>query len=115
MLSSPLCIAAVVMCAFPLQFRSPSAIQERMLRLTDMDQASADEPAADALLCLSGSHPARKLPGSSRFVSGFFTAKTPPQQQPVAAHSENMSNHRSCVQRSQCARCHVPPLQVAGE
>lgn len=37
-----------------------------MLRLTDVHQASADEPAADALLCLSGSHPARKLPGSSR-------------------------------------------------
>jgi hypothetical protein len=51
-----------------VQVRSHQAIQERMLRLTDPAAPASDQPAADALLCLSGSHPARKLPGSSRSV-----------------------------------------------
>lgn len=54
------------------QVRSQRAIEERMLRLTDQEHASADEPAADALLCLSGSHPARRLPGSSRWLASSF-------------------------------------------
>ena len=60
-----LCVSLTCM----LQTRSQRAIQERMLRLTESPAASPGPPSADALLCLSGSHPARKLPGSSRSVS----------------------------------------------
>ena len=60
------CVSVVPVC---VQTRSRRAIQERMLRLTQPAAASSDPPAAEALLCLSGSHPARKLPGSSRSAS----------------------------------------------
>jgi hypothetical protein len=59
------CVSLICM----LQTRSQRAIQERMLRLTEPPAALPSLPAADALLCLSGSHPVRKLPGSSRSVS----------------------------------------------
>ena len=44
------------------QVRSQAAIEQRMRTLTD----GAGQRRADAFLCVSGSHPARRLPGSSR-------------------------------------------------
>lgn len=45
-----------------------------MRRLTDPAQAAVDESAADALLCLSGSHPARRLPYSDRRVAAIVVS-----------------------------------------
>ena len=67
--TQPTDLQSVSLCSLCVQTRSRRAIQERMLRLTQPPAASPDPLAADALLCLSGSHPARKLPGSSRSAS----------------------------------------------
>lgn len=57
-------------CLCTAQVRSRAQLSERMCAL-----AGADVPAgcraADALLCVSGSHPGRHVPGLRRWGLGF--------------------------------------------